>query len=321
MNPLTKEIAAIQSSPEDIYVIHCSQSAAGNVNHYNPRISCIYVQNLNSSEGLKFSIEKYASKNKIDINDITDWYDDLEIYVLDDFNTFLKSKLHCTFIYWAEEGKELLLDIIKSRYEELNKEDDKKAFCRVPISNRKTVQHLVKKVFQDDEIPKDLKQFIKHHNNEQLINGFLNNAEESICFDKKDFNTIGTSVVSKVDFFISVINDYSSRDTMQVKDVNSDAIDLQSMNPFSLLRRLNIKSWLLLISIFSAGIGIGKYFLSQEINTLQNDKSQLEKEITDQQNMFKDSIDNLKAENLKLVKQLKVESDSLISTRALKSLQ
>jgi hypothetical protein len=290
MNPIVKEISAIQSNPEDVYVIHCSQYTDENRNHYPRRISCVYIQNLNGSESQKFSIDKYAVKNDIDLADIEDWYDELEVYVLSDFNTFLRMKMNCIFIYWLEEGQELMLNALQARYEELNSRDVDKPFYVLSSSNKKTIQNLVNKVDPASAACTDLKQFIKYHNQDKIFSGFLNTAEESVCFDKKDFNKIETSVMVKVGFFVSLINTCSTADVNGKIQPKNDPVDIQSLSPLDLFRRLSIKSWIWFIGIIISSAGIGTYFYSRQITDLKNQNTQLHTQLTDQKQKFEDSL-------------------------------
>jgi hypothetical protein len=289
MNPIVKEISAVRDNPEDVYVIHCSQYINENRNVYPKRVSCIYLQNLNGSESQRFSLEKFASKNGIEVAGIEDWYDELEYYVLDEFNTFLRTRSHCTFIYWLEEGHGLVLDCVKERYDELNKEEDKQ-FHTLSPSNRKTVQYLVKKVYPSSDNHKELKQFIKYYNHDQVVPGYLNAAEESVCFDKKEFQKIETSVVAKVTFFVSLINDCAATSPLSQKDANIDPVDLQSLSPLALMRRLSLKSWGWLIGIFIASGGIGTWIAASKINDLKDQNIQLRVELDKQKKQYEDSL-------------------------------
>jgi hypothetical protein len=315
MNPIVKEISAIQSNPEDVYVIHYSQYMDENRSHYPRRVSCIYVQNLNGSESQKFSIDKYAVKNDIDLAAIEDWYDDLEIYVLSDFNTFLRTKMHCTFIYWLEEGQELMLNAIQARYEELNNGEVDKSFYVLSSSNKKVIQNLVSKVDPDSTAYTDLKKFIKYHNQDKILPGFLNTAEESVCFDKKDFSKIETSVVVKVSFFVSLINTCSTVESKQKKDPNNDPIDIQSLSPRALLRRLNIKSWAWFIGIIISSFGIGTSLSISQVTQLKNQNTEFQNQLTEAKKQYEDSLRKYSNSNLNLLNQLRLKSDSLNQER------
>jgi hypothetical protein len=323
MNPLILEIPSLEKSPEDVYILHACFTKTPNLNQFSQRVVSIYLQNLNGSNSEKYSIEKYASKNNIEIEDIEDWYDDLEVYVLDDFNSFLKGKIGSTFIYWHDDNKELILDIIKERFEELNKENTGKSFQTVPVTHRKSIQYLMKKV-SEVEIPSDLKQFIKNHNNGQVIAGYLNNGEESNCFDRKEFNLIGTSIISKVSFFAKLINEHAKQNQKTL--VVFAPIDFQSMKVGDIIRNLNLKSWLILAGLVGAslslGYGVSNYLNSSEIKSLKDDNSDMEKviknkqdELTSKTQLFTDSVTTLTDKVLSADKALGLTKDSLEAVR------
>ncbi|HQQ96767.1 MAG TPA: hypothetical protein PLX35_05860 [Cyclobacteriaceae bacterium] len=320
MNTLIHEIPSLEKSPEDVYVIHACFTKTDNTNHFSQRVVCIYVQNLNGSYSEKFSIEKYASKSNISIDDIEDWYDDLEIYVLDDFNSFLKGSANSIYIYWLDEGQELVLDILKTRFDELNKGNTTKTFHIIPPSNRKSIQYLIKQI-SDDETPNDLKLFIKSHNNDQLIAGYLNNGEESNCFAKKEFTRIGTSIVSKVSFFTKLINSYSKK---SVGTTNFAPIDLQTMRLIDILKNLNLKSWLFLFGLIGLGYGAGYaitvFQKGKEIESFKSKVTQIEQDLEaksielERSNLqFGDSVNALNTKITTLRKKLEHKNDSIHS--------
>lgn len=323
MNPIAKEISALQNSPEDVYVVHFSHGITSNAHHYYPRIVCIYVQNINGSESKKFSIENLAKKQKVPIEEIADWYDELESFLLDEFDEFLRSKTNCIFIYWAEDNKELILDVIKSRFEELNKKENR-SFCSIPNGNRKSVYFLVNKI--DSSAPRDLKQFVKTYNNQALVPGFLTIEEEQSFFDKKDFGKVGTSVVAKVSFFVRIIHDFSNKrvEATNNKTKDSEAIDIRALNPIHFFKRLTLGSWLIVLSIisglFMSGFGLKNYFSNEEIKDISREKAKAEEKLKDnieshsnKVQTMEDTIKKLHNENSKLQLNVKEKTDSLRS--------
>lgn len=297
------DITFLQRNPEDVYVIHCAYGKANNENHFSPRIYCIYLKNLDSSYSAKFSLETYGSKNDIPINDIPDWYDDLELYILDDLNDFLKSKSDCLFIYWAEQGNELILDILKTRFEELNKAGTTKRFFEIPMQQRKSVQSLLQNLSKASFINQtDLKVFVRDHNNQQLINGYLQGSEESVCFTRKEYDKITLSITAKVDFFIKIINQQPT--SPKTKTEITSPLDLQSFSLGWLLKRLSIGSWLLmggiLIGTFLTGLGINDYFSSKNEKALDREIQDLKKQNEKQQQDYEGDKKSLLDSILKL---------------------
>lgn len=268
MNPISKEIPALLESPEDVYVVHFSHGATNNRAHFCPRIFCIYVQNMNGSESIKFSIENIAIKQKVPIDDIIYWYDELELSLLDEFDAFLRSKNNCTFIYWVEDYKELILDVIKSRFEELNKVE-KRSFCEIPIANRKSIHFLVCKI--ERNVSRDLKRFINAFNKNTPIAGFLSLAEEQQYFEKKDFSKIGASVVAKVSFFVRIIIELVNQPPLSAAPglPNPEPFDIRPLTPKQLFKNLNVASWLIIggamVSAFTFGMWLNNILNNEDL--------------------------------------------------------
>lgn len=268
MNSLIQKIPSLKNNPEDVFIIHLSYGSAKNTNHSSPRIVCIYIQNMDSSISEKFSLEKCASKNKIPINEISYFYNDLEETILDEFNTFLKQKPGCTFIYWAEEGQELCIDILKSRFEEINKEETQKNFYTIPSQNRKSIQFLTKGIY--NETTSDLKQFIKNNNKNVLIPNFLTSEEEYNRFELNQLNSVSASAIAKVSFFVKLINELSKKEAEQTNKPIAP-IDLHSMTPIDIIKNLNTKSIVMLVGLLTSAGGVG-YSISLYNSNLKIEK-------------------------------------------------
>ena len=202
------------------------------------------------------------------------------------------------------------MDLIKSRFEELNRDDANKIFTWIPITQRKSIQVLIKKVLSDSSIINDLKQFIKVHNKEQLISGFLNNGEESNCFERQQFNQIGSSVVAKVDFFVKLINEYATYGEDKKKKSSPDTVDIRALSPGTLVKRLTLGSWLIVASLVSGTFWVGYKFNSpspvKDTGSIQINPEDPKKANNDRDSLFKDlkkltdSIIYLNNENKKL---------------------
>lgn len=288
MNSQT-EINVLFNSPEDSYVIHYSFIEADGINSHLNKIISIHAKNLNSSDSREFSIEKTASKNDIPIEDLQDWFDDLELTILDEFNSFLKEKSKCIFIYYCEEdGQGLILDEIKRIFDARNKSYAKKTFKIIPTSNRKSIPFIFRFSNQD----KGLKSFIKKFNQDKLPNGFLTNGEESVSFEKKLFNKIRESISCKIDFIISLLNSENNKSTLYYTKQDNTVINLEDQNLWELIKKFNVKSWGILIAIaiviFSGGMFLNRILNSKEKNNLIEENTG-----------YKETIELLNKENLK----------------------
>lgn len=274
------EIQALFINPEDSYAIHYSYLDVDSSDGVFKKIISIHARNLDSSDSREFSIDKYVLKNDIPLDDIEDWLDEVELIVLDDFNSFLREKSSCNFIFFGEDnGQGLILNELERVFEARNSAESNKHFKEIPPSKRKSIFYL----FQFDSQDKSVKDFIKLYNQNNLPTGFLTNGGEGACFEKRQFNKVRASVICKIDFIIRLLNSHSSTNP-KISENIGQAVDLENLKPSVILKNMNLKSWLWLIGIigfiFSAGLGLGKF-----LNT--NRVEQLEYELENQKNNHK----------------------------------
>ncbi len=315
----------ISDAPEDIYVIHCAYGDCPNTDQFGDRVVSIFVKNLDSSKSVLVSIEKYASKSGIELNEMKDWHDDLEIAVLDEISDFLKSKSDCNFFFWAEQGKELILDVLQSRFEEINRDSPNKKFADIPASQRWSIKDFLKDRADIDPYD-DLKKFIKSNGNGNLV-GYQSSSEERVSFDKSQFGKIKTSIAFKVDFLIGLLqsnvtsSDADSSSTLNNRHV--EPMDFQKMNLLSFHNKLNIPSiflfWGFVIAMFGAGFKVSSYFMNEDkkaiIREMNDSKMNHEIQLKSWQKdkkSFKDSIsvmnkriESLENEKIEIEKRLK----------------
>ena len=273
----SNEIQTLFNNPEDSYVIHCAYFEEDMPVGSLKKIICVHAKNLNSTDSREFSIYNFASKNDIPHDDIEDWFDDLELSILDEFNSFLKEKSRCSFIYFGEEeGQGLILDELKRIFETRNKADAQKIFKEIPINRRKNIPY----IFQFDNSDKNLKNFIKRFNENEIPTTFLSEGEEGANFEKKQYNKIRESVSCKIDCMIKVLNSHRNKSSSQKA---TGAVDIQSLKPVDIIKNMNIKSWAWLIgiaiAIFSAGYGSNEFFENKELEAVNEENDKLKKTI------------------------------------------
>jgi len=312
--PRTNEIQSLFSNPEDSYVLHYSYLDVDSSDGVFKKVISIHAKNLDSSDSREFAIDKYVLKNDISIEDIDDWLDDVELAVLDEFNSFLREKSNCKFIYFDDtNGQGLILNELERIFESRNSSESNKKFKQIPRSNRKSLFYL----FQFDSQNKSLKDFIKLFNNNNLPLAFLTNAEEGSCFEKRHFNKLRASILCKIDFIIALLNSHNAEPNKnKVEDVNT--VDLENLKPSQVLKNMNIKSWGILIGIliavFSLGAWVNSLTSTNNDNNLKDKNQKLLDSIKTNKSIFEKReaylIDSLNSnfENLKEVYTTKIDS-------------
>lgn len=281
------KITNLFAKPNQAYLIFGCFTIRQGVNGFTKKIVSIQCKNLASTDSREFSIEKTATKNDITLDDINDWFDDLELHVLDEFNSFLKEKAECSFLYYSEDGKGLILDEIKRLFENANKQESKKIFIDVPQVRRIDIPSL----FNYTENERELKGFLLKHNNNQLPAYFLSVGEEEVSFDNKQFNKVRNSINCKIDCLIKILSE--NKESNNTKNV-SNPIDIEEITFGKLMKNLTLKSWLILLGIASGIFLFGtqfNYLLSEhQAKGLKIDKESLEERLsTDSINFQKEN--------------------------------
>ncbi|MEA9653318.1 hypothetical protein ABFU65_20120 [Xanthomonas campestris pv. raphani] len=88
-------------SSEHCLVIHYScESFYDRADGRTARITSIAVRQLESGQTRSFSIHKIAELQKVDLVDIASHYDRLELEMLDEFFSFVRSNQHCNWLHW-----------------------------------------------------------------------------------------------------------------------------------------------------------------------------------------------------------------------------
>ncbi len=273
---LREEIKALFTNPEDSYVIHFTYLEKEVQGRSIKKVIAIHAKNLNSTDSREFSIENFASQNDIPFDDLDQWFDDIELAILDEFNSFLKEKAQCNFIYWTEDdGQGLILDELKRIFEARNKAESQKTFKQIPTGSRRSIPYLFK--FNEQEIT--LKGFIKQNNSDRLPIAFLTNHEEGACFEKREYQKIRASILCKIDFFIKVLS--ASKDQNHQEATKSSAVDIEGLKPIDIIKNMNFKSWLILsgivLGLLSSGWGLGRYLNTTEEENLKKELKELRK--------------------------------------------
>ena len=292
-----EEIKTLFINPEDSYIIYFTYIEKLGRGRDVKKVIAIHAKNLNSTDSREFSVENFALQNDIPFDDLDDWFDEIELAILDEFNSFLKEKAQCIFIYWAEDdGQGLVLDELKRIFEARNKAESQKIFNQIPPNNRCSIPYLFQ--FNDgQEIT--FKRFIKHHNKDRLPTAFLTNYEEGVCFEKKEYQKVRTSILCKIDFIIKVLNSHKSK--IHNKATIPSPVDIEGLKPADIIKNMNLKSWLKLFGIvsliFSVGFGVGKYMDTKEKEKLKNELNELKKlgETEDKELNGKNSINEVDA--------------------------
>lgn len=203
-----KIVEGLRHNPSQALVIHYSrQNLMDNESGIaTPRIIAIMVKSLDGKQNNCFAIHHEAEKADIILENIADYYDQLEERLLRAFNNFVKSNRESKWIHWDMNDVHFGFEAIKHRYCVMVDEDGKD-FQEIPNHNRINLNTLLKDIYGSNyEKEPQLENLMKTNNGGAARAGHLTIEEEAVAFKSLGFPTILESLRCKVNFLLDVID-------------------------------------------------------------------------------------------------------------------
>jgi hypothetical protein len=203
-----KIIETLRSNPSQALVIHYSrQNLMDNESGVaTPRVIAIMVKSLDGKQNNCFAIHHEAEKADIILENITDFYDQLEERLLRSFNAFVKSNRECKWIHWDMNDVHFGFEAIKHRYCVMVEEEGKD-FQEIPNHNRINLNSLLKDIYGANyEKEPQLENLMKSNNGGVTKTGHLTIEEEATAFKSLGFPIILESLRCKVNFLLDVVD-------------------------------------------------------------------------------------------------------------------
>jgi hypothetical protein len=203
-----KIVEGLRNNPSQTLVIHYSRQ---NLNDNEsgiatPRIIAIMIKSLDGKQNNCFAIHYEAEKADIILENITDYYDQLEERLLRSFNNFVKANRECKWIHWDINDVHFGFEAIKHRYCVMIDEEGKD-FQEISNHNRINLNSLLKDIYGSNyEKEPLLENLMKTNNGGITKTGYLTIEEEANEFKKLAFPAILESLRCKVNFLLEVVD-------------------------------------------------------------------------------------------------------------------
>ena len=203
-----KIVEGLNSNPSQALVIHYSrQNLMDNESGIaTPRIIAIMVKSLDGKQNHCFAIHHEAEKADVILENITDYYDQLEERLLRSFNSFVKTNRDCKWIHWDMNDVHFGFEAIKHRHCVMVDEEGKD-FQEIENHNRINLNTLLKDIYGTNyEKEPQLENLMRTNNDGAAKNGHLTLEEEAREFRNLGFPSILESLRCKVNFLLEVVD-------------------------------------------------------------------------------------------------------------------
>jgi len=193
----------ILEDPSKVLFIHYSYSKTYEDDAYgvlSPIITSIVIKSLDNQIDTQLAIHFEADKGDLPIEQIQDSYRELELRILRSFNEFVKRHQGYVWIHWDMKNIHFGFDAIKHRYEKIF--ESLSDFCEIPNSHKQNLRVIIEGIYGEGFVngPDSLRSLKLCNNKNVLDPCYLSMEEESLEFERKNFDIVIKSVDCKVDF-------------------------------------------------------------------------------------------------------------------------
>lgn len=330
-NQAEKIIQTVRNNPSRSMIIHYSRQ---NLNDNEsgiatPRIVAILIKSLDGKESHCFSINHEAEKAKVALDNLADYYDQLEERLLRSFNSFVIDHNECSWLHWDMNEVHFGFEAIEHRYRVLapNEGED---FKKIATTSRINISAIIKDIYGSDYASdSNLESLMKANYDGGVKDGHLSLEIEANSFKEHAFPKILESLTCKVNFLIEIIEKIHEQKLNLPKVVGKpkvkedlSLIDIKSLTPMQLFKRFNWASWTILVGILAGAFSLGLWINSGVDEDAEEkyirEKLELKNELKEKNDIFNskekelnDFILKMKTANSSLSKSLKQKSDSL----------
>lgn len=160
-------------------------------------ITTIVVKSLDNKINECFGVHIEADLIKVSKTDIKDFYSDLELCMLEKYMAFVRLHNKSYWINWNMKDISFGFQAIKHRYDKLTGGNNN-GYTEIPTYRKKDLDILISEMFGDnysDDSDKLLDLMIYNKIN---THSYLSSNDESIEFNRNNFNSVLDSVRTKV---------------------------------------------------------------------------------------------------------------------------
>jgi hypothetical protein len=194
-----KELNEIFSNPKTVVVVHYScESFYDRNDGSSPRVTSIAVRNLASGQTKSFSIHQMAEKRRVQADQISTQFNDLEKRMLKDFFEYAKTHQRSQWLHWNMRDINYGFAALEHRYQVLGGMP-----IQIPEDNRHDLSRILISLFGVG--------YIGHPRLENLMEknsithrDFLNGQGEAAAFEMGEYVKLHQSTLRKVDILANI---------------------------------------------------------------------------------------------------------------------
>lgn len=198
-----------------------------NQSDLSPIITSISIRSLDKNyENKYFSLIKEAEKANIELDELEDNYEELEYFLLEEFNVFLKKHRDYIWIHWNMNQIDYGFEALKHRFDITARELDKE-LENIPANNKFDLNYLLENMY-GVEYTKDsdrMKALMKENNYSDL-KSYMSTKQESEQFNENQFSQVRNSINSKMNFMFIIIEKLENK-TLKIPLKNNYAIFIE----------------------------------------------------------------------------------------------
>ncbi|WP_019555235.1 hypothetical protein [Propionispira raffinosivorans] len=248
-------LSKIDKNPLQYLIIHYSCESFLNLpNGTSARITSIAIRYFENGQTDSFSIHKTAERKGIPLEDIKQYYDELELDMLKEYMTYLAHHQNFFFIHWNMRDGNYGFKAIEHRYLVLkNKKNDSDMLQIIPDTNKIDLSILLIKKYgsqyiEDPRIPKLVEK------NQLNPRDFLTGTQEATAFEQQEYIKLHLSTLSKT----RVLDSFLSMAIENTLKTNSKFVQIYGYSPQALWTVSNEKWYFALLFAIVSFI-LGKY--------------------------------------------------------------
>lgn len=194
-----KKLAELFDRAQDVVVVHYScESFYDRPDGSSPRVTSIAVRNLESGQTKSFSIHQMAEKRRIEIDQITANFNDLEKKMLKEFFEYAKTHQRSQWLHWNMRDINYGFAALAHRLEVLGGTP-----IEIPEENRHDLSRMLIAIFGIGYIGHPRLESLMAKNN-IIAKDFLVGKQEAEAFQAGEYVKLHQSTLRKVDVIANI---------------------------------------------------------------------------------------------------------------------
>lgn len=221
------DVKEIISAQRDTLAISYSHAACfGENDEISPMITCIVVKSLKGNVYEHFGIHIEADLINIQKSASKDFYPELELSMLEKFNSFMKRHSNCFWIHWNMVNVNYGFQAIKHRYIKLAGEKKGVDFYEIPNNKKIDLNNVLENIYGEDYATRSDRFLELLELNYRTKAGYLNISQEEDEFNKFNYKPVAESIDLKANYICKFANRLVSKN-LNIPNKNSYALFIE----------------------------------------------------------------------------------------------